>query len=275
MRRASALPLLLALTACTSAGADVELRSRAGADSACGSTATPDPGGPLLLQRAPREVGGPFYTARTDGPCGLLVSFVGAPEGTGPCAVAAYVGRVEPAGEDLRLVVDARHTGEQPDPDGGTACTLAGQQRSFRVALDAPLAGRRLVDPQGHLLQLADDGQLLHPGALPAGWSEGREGDLVSGATAWSSALRGPGGLQAELRQGDASVGRPAPAPGFGAQVHSRPTVRGVQGVLTTFDEPPGNAVLQWVEGDRGYALQALGPLPRSEVLVEIADALR
>ncbi|MCW2779529.1 MAG: hypothetical protein JWN17_3254 [Frankiales bacterium] len=269
MRSVPAVLLLLAATGCsTSAGADVELRT---APAACRpQSASP---GPLLLQQATRDVPGPTYAARTDGPCGLVVTFVGAPEGDGPCAVAEYVGHLEPDGDDLRLDVEARHTGEQPS--GRTACTLVGQQRSFRVAGTEPLAGRRLVDAQGHALQVADGAQLLRPGALPEGWTEGPEGQDVF-AAGWSLTLLGPSGLRATLREGDAALGRPGRTPpGFGAQVRDRPTVRGVEAVLTTFDEPPGNAVLQWVEGDRGYALQALGPLPRPEVLAEIADALR
>ena len=143
------------------------------------------------------------------------------------------------------------------------------------MELDAPLDGRRVVDGQDHLLHLVDGDQLLRPGALPDGWTRGLEGDTGL-PVHWSTGLRGPGDAWAELRQGDASLGRPdAPPKGFGFRVLERPQVRGVEGVLAVFAaEPSGNHVLHWVEGDRGFALQALGRLPDPGVLVEIAESL-
>lgn len=247
----------------------------AGGDALSPSSPTPQSPGPLVLQTPPTDVSGPFYTARTDGPEALVVTFVGAPEGDGPCNVAEYVGRLEPAGDDLRLVVEARHTGEQPD--GSTACTAIGAHRQLRVELDEPLAGRRVVDEQGHLLSLVDGDQLLRFSELPSGWTEGPEGQNVGGPVAWSLSLHGPRGVRGELRQGSPELTTVSEgSAGFGYREIDRPTVRGVEAVLASFDaEQPGNHVLTWVEGDRGYALQAMGPLPDPEVLVEIANGLR
>lgn len=264
------LLLLLAVSACATPAVDDALGPAAG----CGS-ATPSSSEGPVLQQPPDDVTGPFYNARTDGPCGLLITFIGAPEGDGPCNVAEYVGRLEPDGDQLRLVVDERHTGEQPG--AGTDCPLVGAAREMRVTLDEPLDGQRVVDPQGHLISLVDGDRLLRFGPLPSGWTEGREGLAVAGFVHWSHSLRGPGGVHAELRHGPATTGMQSPGPtGFGYRELGHRTVRGARGLLVSFDaEQPGNHVLTWVEGDRGFALQAMGPLPDPEVLVEIANGLQ
>jgi hypothetical protein len=262
-----ALPLLV--TGCAAVEPDA-LESA----SQC-SQQQPAASGPVLLQEPPQDVPGPFYTGRTDGPCGLLLTFIGAGEGDGPCNVAEYVGRIEPDGDDLRLVVDERHTGEQPT--GETVCTLGGHPRQMRVTLDEPLDGRRIVDEQGHLISLVDGDRLLQWGELPEGWTEAQEGQGVAGPVHWSIGLRGPGDVHGELRQGGPELGRQSPGPsGFGYREIGRPQVRGAEAVLASFDaEAPGNHILTWVEDDRGFALQALGPLPDPQVLVDIANGLR
>ena len=263
------LPLLLVLlgvAACASPSGDDALEPAQ--DCAPGSSA----GGPSLLQEPARDVPGPFYSARTDGPCELLVTFTGAPEGDGPCNVAEYVGRLEPDGEDLRLVVEPSYTG--PQPDGDTACPSIGAGRQLRVTLEAPLGERRVVGPQGHPISLVDGDQLLRFGTLPDGWVEGPEGQAVFGPVHWSFTLRGPGGAHAELRQGGPKLAEPGPK-AFGYRELGRPSVRGTEALLVSFEEEaPGNHVLTWVEGDRGFALQVMGPLPDPQVLVEVANGL-
>lgn len=123
------LLLLLAVSACGAPAGDDALEPASG----CAS-ATPPSNGPVLLQQPPEDVSGPLYAARTDGPCELLLTFTGAPDGDGPCNVAEYVGRLEPDGENLQLVVDERHTGQQPGP--GTICPDIGAARQMRVTLD-------------------------------------------------------------------------------------------------------------------------------------------
>lgn len=258
------LPLLLLLTACGTAAPDGERPTTA----ACQQP--PPAPGPVLLQEPPRDVTGPFYAARTDGPCGLLVTFVGAPEGDGPCLVAEYAGRLEPAGTGLRLVVDERHTG--PTPSGVVGCNDLGAHRSMHVPLDEPLDGRRVVDAQGHALHLVDGAQLLRPGALPDGWSVGPEGTNPGLPAHWSAALRAPG-LSGELRQGGVDL-VDSVRDGFGYQRVEARTVRETQAELGRYADPSGNHVLTWVEGERGFVLQVLGGLQDADVLVEVADGL-
>lgn len=227
--------------------------------------------GPALLQRPPVDVVGPFYAARTDGPCGLVVRFVGAPEGEGPCNVARYVGRLEPAGEDLRLVVDEEHSGAVPR--GSVGCADVGAERSMRVRLDRPLEGRRVVDEQGHALQLVDGDRLLRFGELPPGWSTSDKGSGAYVPVHWETELRGPDGAYGGLHQGEASIGRPSPEePGYRRLAAVQ--VRGHVAVLATVGGDPRNRVLQWVEDGQGVRLQVLGPLPDPQVLVRIADDL-
>lgn len=262
------LLLLLAVAACASPSDDDALEP--GRD--CAPTGTAG-AGPVLLQEPAQDVPGPFYSARTDGPCELQVTFTGAPEGEGPCNVAEYVGRLEPDGEDLRLVVEERHTGVQPA--AGTDCPAIGAARQMRVEMEEPLDGRRVVDERGHPISLVDGDQLLRFGTLPSGWVEGPEGQAVSGPVHWSFTLRGPDGAHAELRQGSPKLAESGPK-AFGYREIDRPMVRGVEAVLVSFEqEQPGNHVLRWVEGDRGFALQVMGPLPDPRVMVEIANDLR
>lgn len=264
MRRPLLVLLLLLVTGCADREPDA-----LGPTSACAEQRTTDDG-PVLLQEPPQDVPGPFYDARTDGACGLVVAFTGAPEGEGPCNVAEYVGRLAPAGEDLRLVVEERHTGSTPD--GAVACTALGQHRTMRVQHDEPLEGRRVVDERGRPIHLADGDRLLRLGALPDGWTAGPEGTNPRHPAHWSFQVRGPGGAWGELRQGVPALA--AASTGFGYRELDRPAVRGHEAVLGAYDEQSGNHVLTWREGDRGFMLQVLGPLPDPQLLVEIADAL-
>lgn len=268
MKRLLVPAAALLLTSCTGA----ESADRLGAEPTP-TCAAPPGTGDVLLQQAPRDVSGPFYAARTDGPCGLRVFFTGAPEGDGPCNVADYAGRLDrqPDGA-LELVVEARHTGDS-SPGGNIACTSIGAARSMSVTSDVPVRGAQVVDPQGHPLHLVDEDLLLGFDDLPEGWSVSGEGDGVGERTWWSTGLRGPGGLFGSLRQGTPDVGKPAPAPGFGYREIGRPQVRGQEGVLAVFEaESNGNHVLVWTEGDRGYSLQVLGVLDDPSLLVRIAD---
>lgn len=256
------LPLLLLLAVAACAQPQPEPRA------ACPTTTAP---GPVLLQEPPVDVSGPFYAVRTDGPCGLFVAFTGAPQGDGPCLVQEYVGRVEPAGDDLRLVVEERHTG--PTPSGQLFCTTAGAHRWLRVELDEPLHGRVLLDEQGHAVQLVDGEQLQAPETLPEGWSVGEEGTNPGPPAHWSWAVTAPG-LRGELRQGGTDLpGRVRTGPGY-RRLEAR-TVRGVPAELGAYQDATGNHLLTWTEGDRGFVLQALGPLQDADVLVEVADGLR
>lgn len=260
------LLLLLALVACAGPSGDDALEPARGCE--VRSSGQPEP---VLLQDPPRDVPGPFYDARTDGACGLVVAFTGAPEGDGPCNVAEYVGRLAPAGDDLRLVVEERHTG--PAPDEVTACTDIGQHHTLRVQHDEPLGGRRIVDERDQPIHLADGSRLLRLGPLPDGWTAGPEGTNPRHPAHWSFQVRGPGGAWGELRQGVPELAKARSGSGY--RELYRPTVRGHDAVLGAYDGQGGNHLLTWSEGDRGFMLQVLGPLSDPEVLVEIADDLQ
>lgn len=231
--------------------------------SPCGSPAPRPSDAAARIQSPPVDVSGPFYAARTEGPCGLYVTFDGGPPGPPPCSVEEYTGHLEDAGTQHRLVVEDAHPSTATFPPN-TACAGVGMTRDVHITLSAPLDERTVVDPAGHAITLYDSERLLLPHALPAGWAE-RADDSSSGS--WTVGLTGPGNAFGALRQGDARIAMLDPM----GEVVGHPTVHGRRGTLVDLKDPNGNFLLSWTDGDAGYVLQVLGDR-QSDDLVPLAE---
>ncbi len=227
----------------------------------CGRAGAPPPRRPLLLQE-----GDTFSaSARTDGPCALVVAFTGSPPSEG-WGLPAYTARLEPAGRDeLCLVIERHHP---------AVFIGVGFPYSLRAISAEPLAGRHILDEESHELQQADGSALLRLARLPAGWRALPESEPSGDSVAWTFPLSGPDGATGGLQQGALAVAAPGNKV-FGYEEIAHPQVRAARGTLVSYtDEAPGNHVLRWSEDEVGFALQVVGPLPDPSVLVDIADGL-
>lgn len=251
---------LLLLTACASADTVAPPPSGRGTGATGNEGAGPPPGRQLLLQP-----GSSGISARTDGPCAIVVAFTGSPPSEG-WDLPAYTARLEAAGRDeLRLVIERHHPG---------VFIRLGFPYSLRATAAEPLAGRRIVDEESRELHLADGSALLRLGRLPAGWQALPESEPSGDTVAWTLPLSGPDGATGWLQQGALAVAEPG-SKVFGYEEIAHPQVRGARGTLVSYtDEAPGNHVLSWNQDGVGFALQVVGPLPDPSVLVDIADGL-
>lgn len=132
-----------------------------------------------------------WESARTDGEQAVLVSFVGAEAGQGPCQ-AEYQGEAVLQGDAFVVSVST-----VPPPPGAGAtdqgeliCPAIGYSRTVRVQLPEPRAGRAVVDGRtGRLGPLFDGGALLHPPAVPEGHRVDEHGSFGAGAL-WVQSYR-------------------------------------------------------------------------------------
>lgn len=145
----------------------------------------PSQDGPFVLQdpdvgeQAPADR--TWESARTDGEQALLLAFLGSEAGDGACQ-AEYRGTARVVGDDVVVDVEVLRSGAADE-----VCPAIGYDRTVRVELPEPLAGRTVVDARtGRPGALLDGATLLNPPEPPDGYAFDAEAGGFTAGPSWS-----------------------------------------------------------------------------------------